>query len=137
MLMVQQPLVSPWNDPSLGKDLIRIYYGATMEDQSKQLKRKVGYVIEGETKLNLLRAAVEWRLDHQSVPRNKNTDMAGDHENPWRDPFTEKPLQVDTASSPTLIWSLGPDLKDQKGLLDYDPTNGAASAGDIVIRLPR
>lgn len=32
------------------------------------------------------------------------------------------------------IWSLGPDLLDQHGDPLYDPTNGAISTGDILMK---
>jgi hypothetical protein len=61
---------------------------------------------------------------------------SADRRSPWRDPFTDAPLRLDATTSPALLYSLGPDLKDQRGLLAYDPTNGALSPGDIALRLP-
>ncbi len=33
-----------------------------------------------------------------------------------------------------VIWSVGPDLADQRAEIEYDPTNGTISAGDILRR---
>lgn len=30
------------------------------------------------------------------------------------------------------VWSLGPDRADNHATLDYDPTNGTVSAGDVI-----
>ncbi|HBF33932.1 TPA: hypothetical protein DDW35_05160 [Candidatus Sumerlaeota bacterium] len=58
------------------------------------------------------------------------------------DPFNNKGYSVretNAVSTGTLqnyfsaYYSIGPDGKDQKGLLLYDPTNGATSVGDIYI----
>lgn len=35
------------------------------------------------------------------------------------------------------IWSIGPDKTDQQGAIEYDPTNGTVSAGDITLLVPR
>lgn len=35
------------------------------------------------------------------------------------------------------VYSVGPDQKDQSGLITYDPTNGTVSSGDIFTRVPR
>ena len=63
------------------------------------------------------------------------------------DPFSQQEYQLRATagvSSATLekkentfslYYSVGPDGKDQKGMLLYDPTNGAGSLGDIYIPL--
>jgi hypothetical protein len=69
-----------------------------------------------EARLNLCRAALERRAAPAPQP---DADMSKDRENPWRDPFTERPLRVREEASGTsataLIYSLGPDMKDQGG----------------------
>jgi hypothetical protein len=35
-----------------------------------------------------------------------------------------------------LVWSIGPDRMDQSATIEYDPTNGTTSAGDILARVP-
>lgn len=79
---------------------------------------------------HLIRLGIMWRADSTATLARRNEDFTGKPDHPWRDPFTEKPLQIDTASSPTLIWSAGPDLKYQHGAR---PRN----TDDLVIRLPR
>ncbi|MEN6626783.1 MAG: hypothetical protein ABFD69_11215 [Candidatus Sumerlaeia bacterium] len=51
------------------------------------------------------------------------------------DPFTAKPLKTIQETESTLIYSLGPDLQDQRGAIRYDPTNGTMSAGDIWVKV--
>lgn len=62
-----------------------------------------------------------------------------EHKNPItrNDPFTGAPLKVVDRGDATLIYSIGPDLKDQLGLAQYDPSNWRKKSGDIVIRVPK
>jgi hypothetical protein len=97
-----------------------------------------------EARANLCRAALRMALGEPfgGDDRAATMTLAGapaasaDRRSPWRDPFTDAPLVLDATTSPALLYSLGPDLKDQRGLLAYDPTNGALSPGDIALRLP-
>lgn len=94
----------------------------------------LNYLINGlrhESELNLMRAAIEWKLAHAAPP------AAITHDSPWRDPYAEAPFHMSGATTATLFYSLGPDLKDQNGLLAYDPTNGMRSPGDIVLKIRR
>lgn len=52
------------------------------------------------------------------------------------DPFTSAPLRVEAGQEGVNLYSLGPDRTDQFAGVDYDPTNGTLSAGDIVVRVP-
>lgn len=59
---------------------------------------------------------------------------------PDSDPFPDfrLPLRVRHVNGgPFLVYSVGPDGQDQGGGVDYDPTNGTVSAGDIVVEVPR
>lgn len=94
-------------------------------------------MLAGETRLHLNRVGLGLQVDPQTTRARRSESLAGDPHHPWRDPFTEKPLQLDETTSPTLVWSLGPDLKDQRGMINYDPSNGTWSEGDLVIRVPR
>ena len=47
------------------------------------------------------------------------------------DPFTDKPYLLGHEKEKVFVYSVGPDGKDDKGLITYDPTNGTISAGDI------
>lgn len=87
-----------------------------------------------ETRTHLLRLALGLRLDSARTLALRREPLSAAPHNPWRDPFTEAPLRSDTPTSPSLLYSLGPDLKDQRGALAYDPTNGTLSAGDIILR---
>ena len=46
-----------------------------------------------------------------------------------KDPFSEQPYLWDSASK--TFYSIGPDKLDDQNLLQYDPTNGTISNGDI------
>jgi len=57
---------------------------------------------------------------------------------PPKDAFSDGPLRfTDPSEEPYTIYSVGPDEKDDGGTIDYSPTNGTRSVGDIVIRIPR
>jgi len=51
------------------------------------------------------------------------------------DPFTGEPMKYRIQDGKALIYSLGPDMKDQKAGVSYDPRNGSQSAGDIFLVL--
>lgn len=96
-----------------------------------EIKRRIS---ENETRLHLVRLGLALRAATSQTLALRREDLAAQPHNPWRDPFTERPLQLDASTSPTLLYSLGPDLHDQGGALSYDPTNGTLSAGDIIMR---
>ncbi len=57
------------------------------------------------------------------------------------DPFSQtatSPPQyiVNSASNSYVIYSTGPDAADGLGVVQYDPTNGLRSAGDIIVKNP-
>ena len=51
------------------------------------------------------------------------------------DPFTSQPLRFARSPGEIVIYSLGPDMTDDGGLIAYDPTNGTHSRGDLAIHL--
>lgn len=99
----------------------------------KELFKAIGNVyfkskLRALTEFHLTRLGAMWRVDPKATLARRAEDFAGHPDHPWRDPFTERPLMIDTATTPTLIWSLGPDLIDQ---------HGAEQSDDIAIRVPR
>lgn len=93
-------------------------------------------VLVSETRLNLLRSAIECKLTSSSEARKLIPTEIKDRESPWRDPFTEKPLRASEGTTETLrIYSLGPDIVDDRARISYDPTNGTMSAGDVFIEM--
>jgi RNA polymerase sigma factor (sigma-70 family) len=84
--------------------------------------------LELATRLDIARARL--RLTRAAIQSRLGSELA----NPMEivDPFTSAPLR----STPGQFWSLGPDGVDQQGKLQYDPTNGTMSAGDIVLFVP-
>ena len=47
------------------------------------------------------------------------------------DPFTDKPFLLGQENGKVYVYSPGPDNKDDKAQIVYDPTNGTISPGDI------
>lgn len=58
-----------------------------------------------------------------------------------RDPFspTSAPLSLihDPVSDTMTVFSVGPDGRDDGGAVEYDPTNGVVSPGDLTVQIPR
>jgi hypothetical protein len=46
-----------------------------------------------------------------------------------------RPLRAERTVDALRLWSVGPDGVDDRGLLQYDPTNGTTSAGDVILEL--
>ncbi|MCE5231468.1 hypothetical protein LLG95_17970 [bacterium] len=80
----------------------------------------------GEALANLDLAALDRILNPTAPPQTLRAD-----------PFATAPLRSIAESTTTLIYSIGPDLKDDRAALPYDPTNGTLTPGDIILRLPR
>lgn len=53
------------------------------------------------------------------------------------DPFDEQPLKFIADKEPFTVYSIGPDKKDEKAAVAYDPTNGTISDGDVFIEIPK
>lgn len=88
---------------------------------------------------HVIRIGLMWRLDAKGTLAQRGENFRDNPYYPWRDPFTEKPLQIDSATSPTLIYSIGPDMIDQHGAkaVNTNLLPGIGNAGDIVIHLTR
>jgi hypothetical protein len=54
-----------------------------------------------------------------------------------QDPFTGTPLRFIANRDPFVVYSVGPDKRDDKAAFLYDPTNGTFSPGDVFIEIPR
>lgn len=54
-----------------------------------------------------------------------------------QDPFTSAPLHCRPAPDAFTVYSVGPDRRDDRGLIQYDPSNGTVSAGDLAVKIPR
>lgn len=53
------------------------------------------------------------------------------------DKFAVAPKRISINPTEGRIWSIGPDHTNNEGLITYDPTNGARSAGDVVMYFER
>jgi hypothetical protein len=56
---------------------------------------------------------------------------------PPRDQFSTGPLRFFATTDALVCYSVGPDRGDGRAAIEYDPTNGTVSAGDITVRVPR
>jgi hypothetical protein len=54
-----------------------------------------------------------------------------------KDPFADGPMRFLSTSDSLVCYSIGPDKTDNRAAIEYDPTNGTLSAGDISIKVPR
>ena len=97
-----------------------------------------------ETYLRLARLGLLWRLDPQGTLALRDGDIAGNPNHPWRDPFTNEAFRINKTATQTLIYSLGPGLVDQHGMVEYYPKIlgyrkhiAGKRDGNLVIRLPR
>lgn len=98
--------------------------------------------LTAETRFQLVRtAAAAWRNylkdgKFPTTPKDFAPLLPG---GPPSDPFGKAPLRFreDAAKKEFLCYSIGPDLRDNGGATNYDPSNGTFSSGDIVTRVPR
>jgi hypothetical protein len=58
-------------------------------------------------------------------------------EGPPADPFTSAPLRFLSTPDLFVAYSVGPDKVDDRATIEYDPTNGTVSVGDLVTSAPR
>ena len=109
-------------------------------------RRKVEPRTESERRLAKARTALErvstgmeaYVVDHSVWPeewRQITTPIAYVRAVP-QDPYAVgRALRWEKmAGGKSVVYSIGPDGVDQRGTVDYDPTNGAKSAGDLVFR---
>ncbi|MBN1902594.1 hypothetical protein JW926_14815 [Candidatus Sumerlaeota bacterium] len=54
-----------------------------------------------------------------------------------KDPFIKESVRFIEKMDSFVLYSMGPDQKDDSAAFPYDPTNGAISSGDIFIEIPR
>jgi hypothetical protein len=93
-----------------------------------------------DSRFALLRMATAAR--HRLISRGefpKSSDQFGPllQEGPPKDPFSSGPLRFTAIGDSLLCYSLGPDRRDDHATIEYDPTNGTLSGGDIWTEVPR
>lgn len=52
------------------------------------------------------------------------------------DPYTRTAMQIIQKENTLLIYSVGPDTKNDGGIVEFDATKGTTSPGDFVLRIP-
>jgi hypothetical protein len=81
----------------------------------RSFRRELIGSLAEEARFNLLRAALTASLGTDRAVEAAQPDFIPSRDHPWRDPFTARCLRSDRATSPTLIYSLGPDMTSQSG----------------------
>ena len=98
------------------------------------LEQKLQYAT---TNLRSIHTALEsWKIDHKSYPDNLfvlTTPIAYMTRIP-KDPFTQNEVfrYKKISDEDFLLWSVGPDGKDDGGQILFNQNNGVTSSGDIV-----
>ena len=83
-------------------------------------------------------AAVKYRLlKEDRFPLNHNEFAPFLKERLPQDPFTSSPMRFISSQDQLVCYSVGPDQQDDSAKIEYDPTNGTTSGGDITLRVPR
>lgn len=118
----------------------------SMMIDSDVISKRFIYFLHNEANFRLIRLAAHWRVDPQGTLARRSEASAGQPNQLWRDPFTGKPFMVDEDTTTTRIYSLGPDLEDQRGRIAFDTQRSGNGnfindpkvlTGDIAIELPR
>lgn len=109
--------------------------GKTTEENEPIIKQNVEKAI---TNLNNIHTALEsWKMDHKSYPDNLfvlTTPVAYLTQVP-NDPFTQNNVfsYKKINDEDFILWSVGPDGKDDDGRILFYQKNGLNSGGDIVL----
>lgn len=113
---------------------------AVMQAPQKEGQDTRPRMLVAETKFQLLRAATAARyrlLTTGSFPAQPSAFAPPLTQTIPTDPFTSAPLLFSSYGAQAFIChSVGPDQKDNGARIEYDPTNGTLSAGDILLRVP-
>jgi hypothetical protein len=56
---------------------------------------------------------------------------------PPKDPFGDGPMRFLPTTDSLICYSIGPDRRDDHARIEYDPTNGTISVGDLWVKVPR
>ena len=74
-----------------------------------------------------------WQLEHTELPRDLDTVVkdAGMPAVPT-DPFSDQPLRMTVVKGKPVVYSVGPDGKDDKALFEW---KGGRQPGDLIFRL--
>jgi hypothetical protein len=72
-----------------------------------------------------------WHLDHEDLPKDLDT-LVKDAGMPGMpiDPFSDQPLRMTVIGKTPVIYSVGPDGKDDKALSEWE-----GGPGDLIFRL--
>ena len=121
------------NGVALNGDEKPIQYTGTEEEQSAFIRNNVA---ESKAYLRTLSVALEsFKVDHNNYPPNLFTltsPVAYITQVP-KDPFTQSSyMKYVNKGNDYVVWSIGPDLKNNDGSSKYNPAQGNKSTGDIT-----
>jgi len=92
-----------------------------------------------DAKFQLVRmaAAAKYRfVTQQAFPRSPDEFAPLLPAGPPRDPFGSEPMKFLSGPDSFTCYSIGPDKQDDRASVSYDPINGTASGGDIILEIP-
>ncbi len=95
--------------------------------------------LSAAARYELLRAVALVREAHARTgefPKEVTPSMVTRQVREPHDPFTNEALRFAPEGDAFALWAVGPDKRDDGGRMDYDPTNGTFSGGDIVLTIP-
>lgn len=122
---------------AINKEPIELHpaYGATVPDGFPNYSEATTRGLTGLAQLANLHTATSLRhfyLKHDSWPTDGSSGEL--IPTPDIDPFSPKqsPLFILAKGNDQIVYSIGPDLTDQQAMIEYDPTNGTTSSGDIT-----
>ncbi len=86
--------------------------------------------------LRMATAAKYRFVTQQAFPRSPDEFAPLLPDGPPQDPFTTGPLRFFSDPNLFTCYSIGSDEQDNGATVSYDPTNGIASRGDIIVEIP-
>jgi hypothetical protein len=93
---------------------------------------------DAEFELLRMATAAKYRLVTQGdFPTSSSGFAPLLSQGPPNDPFADGPLRFVLTTGPLICYSIGPDKKDNRATIEYDPMNRTTSAGDISVKVPR
>ncbi len=117
--------------PDLAK-LVPFPSGKAIKDSEIRHRRT-----DANFQLLRMATAAKYRfVTQQAFPQNAEEFAPLLPDGPPQDPFTTAPLKFFSDPNLFTCYSIGPDEQDNRAAISYDPTNGIASPGDIIVEIP-
>ena len=103
---------------------------------SREIKTRMD-MADSRFELVRMATATKYRLVTEGAfPASKKQFAPLLPKGPPKDPFSGDPLKFLSTPDALACYSVGPDGRDDRAAIEYDPTNGTVSPGDILLRVP-